>query len=63
MIQHLVETSGIDCDRARYLSDFLMGQVKIDTIRFRTKSKGILTVYADATPDKMAAIILYDETI
>ena len=63
VIQRLVETSGLERDRAEYLSDFLMGQVKIDTIRFRTKSRGILTVYADATPDKMAAIILYDKTI
>lgn len=63
IIQRLVETSGVDMARARFLARFLRSQCKFDTIRFRAATRGKLTVYADATPVKMAAIILFDPMI
>ena len=63
IVQRLVETSGIDRARAFFLARFLRSQCKFDTIRFRAATRGNLTVYADATPEKMAAIILFDPSI
>ena len=63
IIQRLVVCAGVDRKRARYLAHYLLVQTKTDVIKFRTPARGGLTVYADATPIKMAAIVIYDESV
>ena len=63
VVQRLVDSAGVDRKRARGLAVFLMEQCATDFIGFRSPSRGVLTVYADATPTKLAAIIIYDEKV